>query len=74
VTRTRRLELSSGVLTADDCGAELPRRDEEKRRWRRKGAAARDEEDPVARSDEEDERDLEAEDGPEFEGFALAAD
>jgi hypothetical protein len=61
------------VLTAGDSLTELRQRGEQKRRWRRKRAAPppQEEEDPVAA---EDEPNFEADDGPEFEGFALAAD
>jgi hypothetical protein len=68
VARIRRLELSSRLLTADDCVAELRQRAEEKRRWRRVRAPP-PEEDPAAA---EDEPNFEAADGAEFDGFALA--
>jgi hypothetical protein len=71
VARTRRLELSSRLLTADDCVAEPRQRAEEKRRWRRVRAPPPEEEDPAAA---EDEPNFEAADGAEFEGFALAAE
>jgi hypothetical protein len=60
----------SRVLTADDCASALRQRAEEKRRWRRKRTAP-PEEDPIAA---EDAPHFEADDGLEFEGFALAAE
>jgi hypothetical protein len=63
--------LSSRLLTADDCFAELRQRAEEKRRWGHVRAPPPEEEDPTAA---EDGPNFEAADGAELEGFAPAAE
>ena len=68
---TDRMALGSRLLTADACYAELRQRADGKARWRRKPAPQQVTMDDVAAEDADN---FYADEGPEFEGFAIATE